>query len=397
MFRVNPRKLTLRYGCALGLVALLAVISHFVLMGALASAEGSNEIIVLSGRQTMLSQRIAALALEVVDGQQDARIPLRGAIGQFREAHVRLVGLSGQSAGGKTAGKIHAIYFGPRAIDAKARTFLEAATRIEKNAVERPDAASHAIQHDSLTISQLARGPLLSGLQDVFTLHRDLSQARIENLMRLQWAILAIVLLTLVFEVYFIFRPMVQGVTDYVGQLLEVADHDFLTQLLNRRAFTARAMSEVRRARRYGHRLSVLMFDIDHFKRVNDTHGHQAGDAVLVAIARLLEVEARHCDVVARVGGEEFAAVLPETGLAEAIDVAERLRIAVASQPVMAGSQQLCVTISVGVAEVSLDGHVNLGSEFAHADEMLYRAKRSGRNAVWPRLVAVASGEAASG
>lgn len=151
------------------------------------------------------------------------------------------------------------------------------------------------------------------------------------------------------------------------------ADVDFLTGLPNRRGLEAALTREAEAAQRYGHPLSLLLLDADHFKRVNDTHGHDAGDAVLREIAVVMRGQCRQCDFPSRWGGEEFVLLLPATGVEEAFSFAERLRCAMAEHPFPhVGTQTVSIGLSVfqGVA----------GDMVGRADAALYRAKGAGRN-----------------
>jgi diguanylate cyclase (GGDEF)-like protein len=123
------------------------------------------------------------------------------------------------------------------------------------------------------------------------------------------------------------------------------------------------------------------MLDIDHFKSVNDTHGHDVGDQAIVAVARLCRASTRESDLAARVGGEEFAILLPETDLEAACIAAERLRNAVAARPVPCPGGHLAITISIGAA-VASSSRVGPAGIMKRADEALYAAKRAGRNCV---------------
>ena len=157
---------------------------------------------------------------------------------------------------------------------------------------------------------------------------------------------------------------------------------DHLTGLANRRSFFEAAELEVGRWQRSPRPLSMLMVDADHFKRVNDTHGHPAGDAVLRHLAGVLAATFRQVDVVARIGGEEFAVLLPSTDLQGAAAVAERLRQAVAAQPAAAGGELLLpITVSIGVSTMS-EAVAGLDALMKQADDALYAAKRNGRNQV---------------
>ncbi len=156
---------------------------------------------------------------------------------------------------------------------------------------------------------------------------------------------------------------------------------DGLTGLYNHRHMMDTLTQEAQRSRRQQHPLSVILLDVDHFKRFNDTHGHQAGDEALKRVAALLAEATREVDCLARYGGEEFLIMLPETDLAGAAEVAERIRSRVASEPFTVGRNYTTVTLSVGVAEFPIDGDEPT-SVIACADAALYRAKREGRNCV---------------
>ncbi len=142
------------------------------------------------------------------------------------------------------------------------------------------------------------------------------------------------------------------------------------------------ARHELGRSQRYGGKLSLLMVDIDHFKRINDSHGHRTGDLVLAAVSEQIRKALRETDVAGRLGGEEFAIMLPETNLGGAILVAERLRKQVATQAIdIDDGQTVQCTLSIGVA--CLDNTItDLENLLHHADTTLYSAKNGGRNKV---------------
>jgi diguanylate cyclase (GGDEF)-like protein len=164
-------------------------------------------------------------------------------------------------------------------------------------------------------------------------------------------------------------------------QMKEMAITDAVTQLYSRRHFTTQVQAEVERSNRHGSALSILMVDIDKFKRVNDTWGHNAGDVVLRSVAHVCKDSLRLNDLVGRWGGEEFAVALPETGLREAEVVAERLRRAVDEMTVPVGSDMARVTVSVGVACLNAETST-LEALVDSADRALYNAKQAGRNRV---------------
>ncbi|MCX5675358.1 MAG: GGDEF domain-containing protein [Planctomycetota bacterium] len=164
--------------------------------------------------------------------------------------------------------------------------------------------------------------------------------------------------------------------------LQESASIDFLTQLLNRRSAELHLRREIARARRNRAPLGFIMIDLDCFKRVNDGHGHQAGDAVLVHVGRILRSRARESDVVVRYGGDEFLVVTPDTDLAGTAKLAEALRTLIQEKPANYDGRELPVQASLGVAGAGPGQHVSAEELLARADKALYAAKERGRNQV---------------
>jgi diguanylate cyclase (GGDEF)-like protein len=166
-------------------------------------------------------------------------------------------------------------------------------------------------------------------------------------------------------------------------RLEALATTDPLTRLLNRRALLERLSREVDRAKRYESMLTLLLLDIDHFKRINDERGHLVGDGVLRQIGALVEASVRTVDIAARYGGEEFVLLLPETSQDGGIIFAERLRESIERYPFDPTSEEpLHLTASIGVATFPSPRVESTEDLFARADEALYRAKSSGRNQV---------------
>ena len=163
-----------------------------------------------------------------------------------------------------------------------------------------------------------------------------------------------------------------------IARATYAADHDHLTGARSRRAFFDLAERERARAGRTRASLSLLLFDVDHFKRINDTHGHAAGDRVLVEIVQQTRGVIRSIDACGRLGGEEFAVLLPDTGTEMALRVAERLRAALA-QP-RPGAAGIACTVSIGAA--TLEAGETIAGMLSRADQALYAAKEGGRNRV---------------
>ncbi|HEY8380336.1 MAG TPA: GGDEF domain-containing protein [Nannocystis sp.] len=228
----------------------------------------------------------------------------------------------------------------------------------------------------SLGVYLFYMGPLLLGIMQI----RDFTAA-LSN----QFFLISTLIVTLVSQ--YLRRQLERSEFDaqaaqrqLLAEVQQMATTDWLTGLCNRRHFFRLGEDEIARAFRYDHPISVLMLDIDHFKPINDSHGHSVGDQVLAAVAKRLAGGLRRSDVAGRYGGEEFAMVLPETDLAAARVVAERLRDSVAVRPIETAEGPLQVTISVGV--VGVRAGENLLDALTRADAGLYAAKRAGRNRV---------------
>ena len=174
------------------------------------------------------------------------------------------------------------------------------------------------------------------------------------------------------------------GRADTYRLLENAANSDPLTGLLNRRGFRDRFDTELVRARRTGAPISLLVLDIDHFKKINDRHGHDIGDAAIRHMAELLTGNTRRHDVVGRLGGEEFALLLPETSAHQAAMVAEKVRQLVADNPLALDCGLVPLTVSIGAAQTSREAN-QFDPLFSLADRRLYAAKEAGRN----RVVAV--------
>lgn len=164
-------------------------------------------------------------------------------------------------------------------------------------------------------------------------------------------------------------------------RLEELATHDELTRLYNRRYFNEKLDEYSLLSERFGHKLSCIMADIDHFKQFNDSYGHQAGDYVLVNFSRAFRDAVRRTDICARYGGEEFVSLLPNTSLEGAVEIADKIRKRVEALTIYYEDQLLQVTASFGVACACSQG--DLGAALVKAaDDNMYQAKRNGRNRV---------------
>ena len=166
----------------------------------------------------------------------------------------------------------------------------------------------------------------------------------------------------------------------YHEEIYRLMTVDGLTQIFNRRYFNEALEREVNRSKRYSRVLSLIAFDLDHFKAINDTYGHLVGDSVLRLIASAVKPRLRREDIFARTGGEEFAVLLPEIGMEGALVTAEKVRSIAQSTPLKHEHEQIRCTVSLGVATLLDDATPE--ELYKRADERLYEAKQSGRNRV---------------
>lgn len=235
--------------------------------------------------------------------------------------------------------------------------------------------------HDDLPRDLELKAELIAGKRDFF----QMEKRYFHKLGNAIWVQLHVAILRDAQQKPLYFITQVQNITaqkDMIDRLDVEAHKDYLTGLNNRRAFMSKAEAELKRSKRYSHSLTVFMIDIDHFKQINDTHGHKAGDYVLQVLGQLMKDIMRSQDVVGRIGGEEFAILLPETPATMAAEVAERLRAAVADyEVVLEAGLPLHFTISIGVVTLH-DVNINLDMLLSQADKAMYQAKLQGRNRV---------------
>jgi diguanylate cyclase (GGDEF)-like protein/PAS domain S-box-containing protein len=217
-------------------------------------------------------------------------------------------------------------------------------------------------------------GPFMNRMVETHALHRDGHEFPVE-----------LSLAAVMTEGKPEFSAFIRDITERKraeAELLEMATTDFLTGLANRRYFMTRMTDELARLQRLDNRhVAVLMLDLDHFKNVNDTHGHAIGDAMLRHFASLMREELRKIDIAGRVGGEEFAIILPGASPDEARVFAERFREKVATTPLRQDNQAIPVTVSIGIAAMQASDS-SADAALIRSDEALYRAKKNGRNRV---------------
>jgi len=174
----------------------------------------------------------------------------------------------------------------------------------------------------------------------------------------------------------------VDNLRNQISELSELVSTDALTGLFNFRHFKTVLQAEMDRSKRSGIPTSLVMVDVDHFKAINDSYGHEAGNLALKSLADILSSEVRTTDIVCRYGGEEFAMVFPETHLNLAVKVADRIRKQISSEPVVIGDDEIKLTVSMGASVYMKFSVLDFNDFVASVDKYLYEAKQSGRNCI---------------
>jgi len=174
----------------------------------------------------------------------------------------------------------------------------------------------------------------------------------------------------------------VENLRNQIKLLSELVSTDALTGLFNFRHFKTVLQAEMDRSKRSGIPTSLVMVDVDHFKAINDTYGHEAGNLALKSLAEILSSEVRTTDIVCRYGGEEFAMIFPETHLNLAVKVADRIRKQISSQPVAIDDGEIKLTVSMGASVYMKFSVLDFNDFVASVDKYLYEAKQSGRNCI---------------
>lgn len=368
---------------ALALSVLVAVIagSHLLSDRMAAGQEDDARIINLAGKQRALSQKIAGRIAEAAQRDR-VRIGFIGAlyddVNLMAVNHARLTGRTADQVDQTLSQEIRRLYFeGEPSVDDRVLGFLERSRGMIRAIEEGRAINERALAH---YLGQ-ARGRVLADLDRVVAQYEADANARLAQLRLLNVLLFGVSIAIILLELTFVFRPLARRLEAAQRALLDLARTDPLTGCWNRRAFMETGEVLRRVEGRAGKPLAVMLCDIDHFKAVNDTHGHPAGDAVIRDFAARCLATLRGQDVLGRYGGEEFVALLPDATEAQAASVAERIRAAVASGPVETPDTAIPITASFGVAGVG-EGDDSLHAAIERADQALYQAKAEGRNRV---------------
>jgi diguanylate cyclase (GGDEF)-like protein len=380
------RTLSIAYIAALGFIAILTIASHIITAHITNKQKEGADIAFKIGAQRAGIHEI----IQSADKYYSLGDPLdldflNQSIAKMEKGQSFLTDTIRQSdlLGNPVSSELQKIYFQqPYALDEKTTWFLTWAKELAT--LPKSESARRQIAFDY--VANKLPATLAIGLDVALQNYQTEAQAKTDYYYDLQYYGALFVLLVLALEAIFIFRPLVARVENYHQMLLRYALEDYLTGLNNRRAFMKRATTELRRAQREGSEVVVVLSDLDKFKSVNDTYGHKVGDLVLQHYAEQLQSLLRSGDIIGRIGGEEFAILLPRTSAEMGFQTIDRLREKIARLPCPyvdadGKAQILSYSSSFGMVAVcnSAEG---IDALLARADEGLYEAKARGRNCV---------------
>ncbi|MEP0354168.1 diguanylate cyclase [Paraglaciecola sp.] len=372
----NPTKsMTFNYMVSLSIIALLSIFVHFMLDKIIYAQSDSAKIVNLSGQQRMLSQRASLFTMEYLStGHQESKEEAKKALNKLNNNHYTL------TTQHLISQEIRDLYFSqPHDTDNQVREF----THLISQALETPSKhIEEKLVQVNLAFMEMAKNQFLKNLDLIVHQYENESVERINKLRLAQQIVSVIILLTLLLEALFIFRPMVNKVRGFADNLQQEANYDHLTGLLNRRSFTILIDQALALSKRHHYELGVLSFDIDHFKSINDTYGHDVGDKVIKHISSILKSHTRASDCAARFGGEEFVILLPQTKQEDCFNLANKIRETIEKTPLTLNGLIIEITASGGVSGYRKDDN-NAGDMLKRADEGMYQAKSEGRNQVF--------------
>jgi diguanylate cyclase (GGDEF)-like protein len=376
----NPSKyMTMTYTLSLLVIAVLSLIVHLLLDSVIEQQSQTGKIVNISGQQRMLSQRASLLAVEyLTTGSMQAKKEATDTVAKMLSNHEFLINYQNEAGKGLSKELYHMYFEPPYEVDRLVKLFASDINKVLDNPASASQSAETIMNAD---FARLAKNSLLTNLHAVVQQYEDESSARIAELRFAQNIVFMIIIFTILVEALFIFRPMVSKISNFAKRLQYDANYDALSKVFNRRAYNLLAKRTFDLSLRHQHPLTLILADIDYFKKVNDIHGHAAGDSAISWVAQHLKKMSRETDILARIGGEEFAIVLPETEFSAALQVAEKFRVAIEQSPLQFEDKSIPITMSFGVS-ARQQHDTSIEQILARADQALYTAKGAGRNCV---------------
>ena len=382
---LNPaHRMTLTYVISLTIIAALSIFVHFTLDKIIIEQIVSGKLINVSGQQRMLSQRTVLytneyIARGVVTDKKKALFALNKMNKNYHYLLKEHFEKLKQNQVSPLSEPMSALYCSePHNIARKMTEFSSLINQI----LDRPRSSIDTQSNlEGSIFLFMAKEQILNSFNITVKLYEVESNQKIHELRTTQQLLLIIIILTILIECLFFITPLSIKSNRYSKSLYEEANHDYLTNLLNRRSFAVLAKQFVAISKRYHSDLSVISFDIDLFKSINDKYGHDLGDKVIQNVAGTIQENCRDSDSVFRFGGEEFLILLPKTSMSEAIKLAEKIRSTITNSPTLADKLIIEVTASAGVSQWDSE-EKNIESALKRADDALYQAKKQGRDRV---------------
>lgn len=366
--------LTIAYIFALSLIAALSMSAHFILDKVISVQSNAATIINISGRQRMLSQRIGMLSYHYsINPNSYNKEALSKAITLMETSHIALTkGDESLNLSSQIPPKVYEIYYGKHYnLDHEVKEYINQS----KQFLAQPDNKEVFVH-----IMGKSHDSLLDGLDQVVKEYESQSIEQITMITLTQRIVLIIIIATLLAEAFFIFRPIIRKVKYFAMKLYELATHDYLTTFANRRLTLEILEKHIKRATIDQKPVSIMMIDIDFFKKINDAYGHNVGDSVIITVSQIISNAIRPTDTCGRWGGEEFLVVLPDSNLDDAQIVAQRILSSIENETIKVDHLQINTTVSIGLA--TYDNLESVSNFIERADLALYKAKENGRNRI---------------
>ena len=376
---------TKAYMTAFLLIAGISVVVHLITSSITQIQQASiKNTYLINQERTLIEQISASSSKHYTLGEKLDYDLLTQAIDQLNSTHTKIINnIQDQSLFNPRSPVLNELYYdAPFYIDKNINEFIEKAQTY--TSYEPGDKSVERVESHNF-IQRKSRSLLQPSLNKALADYQNEVIKRVKTYHTIQLGGLVFVLIVLLLEAAFIFHPLAVRTRIYHNMLLKQALEDPLTGLSNRRAFMNRSEAAMKRAYRDQEQLIVALTDLDHFKSVNDTYGHDIGDAVLKHFSAVLKKSLRGGDIIGRIGGEEFAVILPKTNYETGKEALERLCHDVENNPCPYVSEQgidelLKYTVSIGYTNISSNQEMSVDELLKKADEALYEAKEGGRN-----------------
>lgn len=381
----NPvRALTKGYVVALLIIAAMTITIHVIMDRILVEQDLAANIVSKSSAETTQIHKLVNVITEYYFTRNpDLISDIDSELSSLQVIHNALI-ISADADKSKSGAShvLKSIYFEPpHQLNNKIEDFIN---NIEKfsTSIKNGQGIDESLYK---AITKHSKQSLTDVLTTSLVLYDNAFLTKVEKLRMVQIGAILVICITLVLEAFAIFMPLVERVKRYADRLQEISMTDMLTGIGNRRYFLKRAEQEVRRAARLGKDLCLCMIDIDHFKQINDQHGHAAGDYVLREFVEIIKSAIRLEDDLARIGGEEFVLLLPASDIENALIVAERVRQRLEERPFVLPetNESIKITASFGLSQINTETDEFVEQALSQADEALYMSKETGRNRVY--------------